>query len=160
MHIEDQAGLAALIHGQRQAALGTLADGAPFVSIVLYALQEDSHGGPPVFLVHTSRLALHTRNMETDPRVSLLIAQPDLGAGDPQALPRVTIQAVAQPIPRESADYERSKECYVARLPDAAFLFSFSDFVFFRLVPTEARYIGGFAKAFTLTVEQIQEALQ
>jgi hypothetical protein len=39
-------------------------------------------------------------------------------------------------------------------------MFDFPDFVLFRFVPAEARYIGGFARAYTLTVEQLHLASQ
>jgi heme iron utilization protein len=159
MQAEDRAALAALITGQRQAALGTLADGAPFVSMVLYALERAS-SGPTNLLIHVSRLSPHTGQLLADPRASLLIAQPDTGEGDPQALPRVTVQARASALRPEDSGYEQARASYIARLPQSAFLFSFPDFTLFRLVPSEARYIGGFAKAFALSAAQFQQALE
>lgn len=159
MDAVDRAALADLVRGQRQAALGTLADGAPFVSMALYALAEPEAGAACVFLIHVSRLAPHTRHLEADPRASLLICQPNTGAGDPQALPRVTIQATAQVIPRESAAYAAGRAAYLARFPQAEMLFTFPDFALFRLDPRAARYVGGFAKAFSLDAEQLQQAL-
>lgn len=159
MQVEDRWALAALITGQRQAALGTLADGAPFVSMVLYAL-DGAGTGQTSLLIHVSRLSPHTGQLLADPRASLMIAQPDTGEGDPQALPRVTVQTLASALRPEDSGYEQAKASYIARLPQSAFLFSFPDFTLFRLVPSEARYIGGFAKAFALSAAQFQQALQ
>jgi heme iron utilization protein len=46
----------------------------------------------------------------------------------------------------------------LARLPNAEMLFTFPDFVLFRLTPSEARYIGGFARAYTLSPELLRRA--
>jgi hypothetical protein len=43
-------------------------------------------------------------------------------------------------------------------LPAATQLFDFPDFTLFRFIPSEARYIGGFARAYTLTPEQLRAA--
>lgn len=159
MQAEDRLALAGLVGGQRQAALGTLADGAPFVSMVLYAL-DSGDGQQTSLLIHVSRLSPHTGQLIADPRASLLIAQPDLGEGDPQALPRITVQVLASILRPGDGGYEQAKASYIQRLPHSAFLFTFPDFTLFRLMPTEARYIGGFAKAFALSAAQFQEALR
>jgi putative heme iron utilization protein len=158
MQLEDRAALRALVQGRRQAALGTLDRGAPFVSMTLYALEARA-GAAPAPLVHVSRLSPHTRHLLADPRCSLLIALPDVGDGDPQALARVTLQCQAQPLATEDATYQAARDAYLARLPQQEYLFGFPDFVLFRLEPHEARYIGGFAKAFSLTAQQLAEAL-
>lgn len=159
MHAEDRAALQALVDGRRQAALGTLADGAPFVSMVLYAL-ERRPGHPPAALIHVSRLSAHTRQLQLDPRASLLIALPDVGDGDPQALARVTVQCLAGPVPADAADHGAAREAYLARLPQQEYLFAFPDFTLFRLQFQEARFVGGFARALTLSAAQLGEALR
>lgn len=153
MQAEDRAALRALVDQQRQAALATLAEGAPFASMVLYATERRADSGPAI-VIHVSRLSPHTRHLLANSQASLLIMQPDNGAGDPQALPRVTIQSVAHVIPADDPGHAAARTAYLARLPKQAYLFSFPDFLLFRLVPTEARYIGGFAKAFALSSEQ------
>lgn len=158
MQAEAQAALRELVESRRQAALGTLDAGAPFVSMVLYAL-ERRPGAAPALLIHVSRLAAHTRHLQADPRASLLIALPDTGAGDPQALARVTIRCVATPIPEDTPEHAAARAVYLARLPQQEYLFGFPDFSLFRLEPAEARFVGGFAQAFTLSAAQLAEAL-
>lgn len=156
MQAEDRAALRALIGEQRQAALGTLDGGAPFVSMVLYAL---GPGPMPAPLIHVSRLAAHTRHLQADPRASLLIMRPDTGAGDPQALARVTIQCRAVALPAADPGHPAARAAYLARLPAQAYLFDFPDFTLFRLDPQGARYVGGFAKAFSLDAQQLAQVL-
>lgn len=154
MNAEEQSVLAGLIRGQRWAALATLSDGAPMASMVAYVTEADFSG----FLLHLSRLAPHTRNLLAVPRASLVISEPDSGQGDPQLLARVTIQGTVVQLPRNTAGYAGGRERYLGRLPDAERLFDFPDFVLFRLVPSGARYIGGFARAYSLGVEQLRAA--
>src|SRR5438270_9823520 len=74
----------------RSGALATLiqASGHPFASLVKVATEPD---GTPILLL--SRLAIHTANLEADPRCSLLLAEggrTSQGRGDPLACPRLT----------------------------------------------------------------------
>ena len=144
---EDRLRLRQLLLDQRWAALATLGeDGTPSASFVAYVPEPDFSG----FLIHVSRLAAHTRNLLARPRVALGISAPDDGQGDPQLLERITIHAAVSAIPRGTPDYLVARARYVARLPQAEQLFGFEDFVLVRLRPEEARYVGGFARAFTL----------
>ena len=116
--------------------------------MVAYALDADADA----FLLHLSRLAPHTRNLLERPEASLVITQADNDAvEDPQTLARVTISAMAQSVERNSGRYQAARRAYLERLPTAEQLFGFADFVLFRLVPTEARFVGGFAQAHTLS---------
>lgn len=143
-----------LVRTQRWAALATVHKGKPYASMVSYAAEQNFES----ILLHLSRLAPHTRNLLQNPEAALLIAEPDPGRGDPQTLGRLTIEGEVRPIERETAGYEEAREWYLRRLPDAEGLFEFSDFQLFRLVPTKARYVGGFARAHSLTPAQLREA--
>jgi heme iron utilization protein len=164
MNSEELAAIAALIRSQRIAALGTLRDpstgseqaGTPFVSMVAYAAEPDFGG----LLLHLSQLAPHTKHLLAHPHAALLIHQRDDERDDPQTLARITLVGAATPIAAESAAYAAARACYLTRLPAAAPLFDFPDFALFRFVPSEARYIGGFARAYTLTPEQLRRAAQ
>jgi putative heme iron utilization protein len=154
MHSEELATIATLIRSQRIAALGTLRDASPFVSMVAYAAEPD-YGG---LLLHLSRLAAHTRQLLDAPQSSLLIGEPDDGRDDVQTLARITLVGAAAPIAAASAAYAAARAGYLAHLPVAAPLFDFPDFALFRFVPSSARYVGGFARAFTLTPEHLRQA--
>lgn len=158
MQPEDRAALKALVEGRRQAALGTLDAGAPFVSMVLYAL-ERRPGLAPAPLIFVSRLSAHTRHLQADARASLLVALPDVGEGDPQALARVTLQCLAHAVPPEDPGHTAARAAYLGRLPQQEYLFGFADFTLFRLEPQEARFVGGFARALSLSAEQLAAAL-
>lgn len=159
MRAEDRADLRELLAGQRQAALGTVGAGAPFVSMVLYAL-EARPGAAPAPLIRVSGLAAHTRHLRADPRASLLVMRPDPGEGDPQALARVTLQCLAEAVPAADPGYAAARAAYLGRLPGQEHLFGLPDFTLFRLVPQEARYVGGFARAFSLDARRLAEVFE
>jgi putative heme iron utilization protein len=154
MNAEELTTVATLIRTQRVAALGTLRENNPFASMVAYVAEPDFGG----LLLHLSRLAAHTKQLLAAPQSSLLICEPDDGRDNVQTLARITLVGIATPIPAASAAYATARACYLARLPAAEMLFDFPDFALFRFLPSEARYVGGFARAYTLTPEQLRQA--
>ena len=154
MNDDQRTRVRGLILEQRWAALATLAqDGGPSISFVAYTPDPGFTG----FLIHVSRLASHTHNMLTRPAVALAISETDAGEIDPQQLARITIHGTASVIRRGTSDYISSRERYLTKLPQSERLFGFEDFVLIRLLPREARYVGGFANAFTLTAAQLEQ---
>jgi len=147
--------LAQLVRARSTAALGTLHDGAPFVSMVPYAIAGDGTG----FLIHVSRLAAHTKDMLANARVSLLVAQTEGGDTSPLALARVTVQGEAQAIARESAEQAAYRVAYLARFPDSEPMFGFGDFSLFLIRPVSARFVAGFGQAHSLSGESVQRLL-
>ena len=139
--------LFSLVSRSRVASLGTLHDGGPFVSMVLTA-PDPSHS---VWFIHVSRLSAHTQDLLKDPRVSLMLAMPDAGAGDPQQLARLTLVGEATELPNGSDEEASAKEIYLAKFPHMADIVGqLGDFSFWVIRPKSARFVGGFARAFTL----------
>jgi putative heme iron utilization protein len=153
---EHAAQLAGLVSRRTAGALGTLHDGAPFVSMVPYAVLPD--GG--AFVIHVSRLAAHTKDMLADPRVSLLVMQPEGGGVAAQALPRVSIQGEAREAAKGSEEERDCRGAYLARFPEAAPLTEFGDFSFFAIRPAQARFVAGFAQAMSLTAETLATTIR
>ena len=156
MNAEQSANLRALLTGRVTAALGTLHAGAPYVSMVPFALLPDL----PAFVIHVSRLAAHTGDMLAEPRVSLLINAGEQPGASPLALPRITLLGTARPLAHDAPEYPAARQAYQARFPDAAAMFNLGDFSLFLIVPSEARWIAGFAQARTLTPAALARALQ
>ena len=150
----DLLALARLIRSQRSAALGTLHDGAPYVSHALY-LPADDFGA---FYFHLSRLAIHTKNLLADPRAGLMIAEPDTGASDPQLLLRLSLQGQAAPLAPDAPDHADLRARYLARFPEAAMMLQLSDFALFRFTPRDGRFVAGFGKAFNITLANLKAA--
>lgn len=154
MNAEQGERVRRLLLEQRWAALATLgADGKPGVAYVAYVPEQGFDG----FLLHISRLAVHTRNLLARPAVALAISETDDGQGDPQLLARISIQGGATEIQRGTPDYVAARKRYLAKLPQAEQLFGFEDFVLVRLRPQQVHYVGGFAQAFRLGPEQLRQ---
>jgi len=139
--------LFSLVSRSRVASLGTLHDGGPFVSMVLTA-PDPSHS---VWFIHVSRLSAHTQDLVKDPRVSLMLAMPDAGDKDPQQLARLTLTGEARELPQDSDEEASAKEIYLEKFPHMAEIVEqLGDFSFWAIRPKSARFVGGFARAFTL----------
>ena len=143
--------LTRLIRGQRTAALGTLRQGAPLVSMVLYLPAADFSA----FFVHVSRLAWHTQDMLADPRVSLSIAATDDGTRNPQLLERVSLRGEARPLANDAHQFAEMKAAWLYRFPDSAINFELADFSFFRIAPRDARFVAGFGRIHNLPAESL-----
>jgi len=141
-----------LVRDRGTAALATLHDGLPFASMVPIALAQTSAGLRLV--THVSRLAAHTRDMLIAPEVCLLLTAPE-SAAIPQALPRVSIPAIAEFIPPEHAEHAVLKAAYLAKHPQAADLFQLGDFSIVAFTPLSARFVAGFGSAHTLKPEAL-----
>jgi putative heme iron utilization protein len=122
--------------------------------MVAYALDE-AQGALLFFL---SQLAQHTRNLVESPQVSLVVSEPDAHDGDPQRLQRVTLAGGVEIIRRGTPAFEHAAQCYVDRFPDSLPRFELGDFLLFRFVPADARYVGGFARAARFSWEDVRAA--
>ena len=155
MDASHAASLRHLLREQEVAALATLHSGEPSISMVPYLLLADGRG----FVIHVSRLASHTKDMTTHARVSLLV----IAAADPQvpaqARARVAIQGLAERVRQDVSGYDAMKSQYIAKFPSAEHLFTFADFSLFFVAPKSARFVAGFAQAFSLTARAFTDIL-
>jgi len=155
MEDSEVAALKSLLAKQPVAALATLHSGEPAVSMVPFAVLSSGTG----FVIHVSRLATHTQDMLGNPAVALLVTASLAEGHSPLALPRLSIQGRARQCLPDSPGYPDARSAYVAKLPDAEELFSFSDFSLFILEPKSMRYVAGFGRAVSLTSERIRAVL-
>ncbi len=109
--------------------------GYPYGSFVTVAFER----GNPIVLI--SALAEHTRNLEQDPRASLLVAEG--GAADPLANGRVTMLG---PCMRVAGDGGSARAVFLAAHPNSTYYADFRDFGFWKLHVDSVRYIGGYGR--------------
>lgn len=157
---DTAAGLRALVRAQPIGALGTLQAGRegdePFVSMVPVAWLP---GPDPQPILHVSQLAPHTRDLQACERVSLMLTavlQPD---DNPQALARLTLQARAEALDRDSDAWVAAQAAYLSRFPRAEQTFALGDFLLVRLQLRSARFVAGFGRAHGLTAQALAAAL-
>lgn len=144
--------LGRILRSQRIASLGTLRDGAPFVSMVAFAMSEELTS----LYFHASTLAYHTQDILKDPRCSFLIAETDQGDRDPQTLARVTLRGDAVRVSPEAPEYDVARTLYLKKFPESAFLFELGDFALYRMTPTSGRFVAGFARAFNISLHDLK----
>jgi heme iron utilization protein len=141
-----------LLQIQEIAALGTLHDGEPYVSMVPFALH------PGGFVIHVSQLA-HTKDMLANPAVSLLVIAPPEPDVPVPARPRVTIQGTATRCTESDPRHAEAKAAYLSRFPQSTEIFIFADFSLFIIEPRLARFIAGFAQATSVGAETLSRLL-
>jgi len=132
-----------LLRRSRQGALATLMAGSgdPYCSLVNLASHPD---GSPILLI--SRLALHTRNILGDPRVSLMLDE--RAGGDPLEGSRIMLAGRAEEAGGEAAALLRRR--YLNAHPSAEAFVDFGDFSFFRIQPTATHLVAGFGRILDL----------
>jgi putative heme iron utilization protein len=135
-----------LLRRSRQGALATLmvGSGDPYCSLVNLASHSD---GSPILLI--SRLAVHTKNILADARVSLMLDE--RAPGDPLEGARIMLSGRAE---QADADKELLQRRYLNAHPSAETFVSFKDFSFFRIRPTGAHLVAGFGRIVDLKPEQ------
>jgi len=134
-HAERARTLVAQISTGTLCTLALEPPGYPYGSFVTVAFEN----GTPVFLI--SRLAEHTKNLERDPRASLLVAEG--GSADPLANGRVTMLGLCT---RVEGEGRSARAAFLASHPNAAYYADFRDFAFWKLHVASVRYIGGYGR--------------
>jgi len=132
-----------LLRRSRQGALATLMAGSgdPYCSLVNVASHFDAS---PILLI--SRLALHTKNILADSRVSLMLDE--RAAGDPLEGARIMLAGRAEEAAGEAAEILRRR--YLSAHPSAEAFVDFKDFSFFRIFPSGAHLVAGFGRIIDL----------
>jgi heme oxygenase (biliverdin-IX-beta and delta-forming) len=136
-----------LLRRSRQGALATLMPGSgdPYCSLVNLASHPD---GSPILLI--SRLAVHTRNILADGRVSLMLDE--RAPGDPLEGARIMLSGRAEQ--GGEAELELLRRRYLSAHPSAEDFVSFKDFSFFRVRPSGTHLVAGFGRIIDLKPER------
>ncbi len=117
--------------------------GDPYCSLVNVATATD---GAPLLLI--SRLAVHTKNVLADPRVSLMLDERK--AGDPLQGARVMLMGTAA----VTSDRDARRR-YLERQPEAQMFAEFADFAFYRMTLRGAHLVAGFGRIVDLNPQDI-----
>ena len=110
--------------------------GWPYGSLMPYAPDER---GNPLFLI--SSMAVHTQNLEADPRASLLICDVR-EQEDTLGSPRLTLMGEVKKV--AAAQLPQIRESYLKRYENARHWVDFGDFAFYRMDIADVYFVGGF----------------
>jgi putative heme iron utilization protein len=95
--------------------------------------------GRSIFLIST--MAMHTQNLQADPRASLLVTPAD-AEGDPLGASRVTLVGNVVLIPE--FEVAEARKLYLTRHANSKYWVDFEDFSFYRMDVLDVYYVGGF----------------
>ncbi|MEA2988404.1 MAG: hypothetical protein QOG83_1115 [Alphaproteobacteria bacterium] len=134
-----------LLREGRSGALATLMPGSgdPYCSLVNVATAAD---GSPLLLI--SKLAVHTKNLLADPRVSLMIDERK--EGDPLQGARVMLLGTAA-----ATDDQDIRRRYLERQPEAEMFAGFADFSFYKMTLKGAHLVAGFGRIVDLKPDDV-----
>jgi len=134
-----------LLREARSGALATLMQGSgdPYCSLVNVATAAD---GAPLLLI--SRLAVHTKNILADPRISLMIDERK--AGDPLQGARIMLMGTTAATKEPDA-----RRRYLERQPEAQMFAGFADFAFYQMTLKGAHLVAGFGRIVDLKPQDI-----
>lgn len=144
-----------LCRTQHSGVLGTQSTsmpGYPFGSIVPFVI---THTGDVI--IYISDIALHTRNIKADSKVSLTVFDPS--EDDSQANGRVTIMGDAHQVSQED-EIAQCANLYYALFPQARAYQQTHDFHFYKISVARVRFIGGFGKIHWINPEFWQTETQ
>ena len=136
-----------LLRRSRQGALATLmvGSGDPYCSLVNVATHPD---GSPILLI--SRLAIHTKNLLADTRVSLMLDE--RVEGDPLEGARIMLSGHAEEMAADTDAAKRDivRQRYLNAHPTAEAFVDFKDFSFFQIRPITTHLVAGFGRILDL----------
>jgi heme iron utilization protein len=142
-----------LLYLGRMGSLSTLSrkqPGFPFGSVMPYGVD---NLGRPTFLIST--MAMHTQNLQADPRASLLVTQAN-ASGDPLGASRVTLLGNVAPIAKPEVAAVR--KLYLERYANSKHWVDFEDFSFHRMDVVDVYFVGGFGVMGWVTASEYNEA--
>lgn len=147
-----------LLATRRVAALGTL-DAQRHDQVCVSMVPFARLAGEGCLVVHVSGLAAHTHNLLAHPQVSLMVMAAEVEGAPVHALPRVTLDAVAQLPKRNSPAWTAARAAYLARFPETEPMAALGDFMFVLLRPTGARQVAGFGAARNVDADELARVL-
>jgi putative heme iron utilization protein len=133
-----------LLREGRSGALATLipGNGDPYCSLVNVATAID---GAPLLLL--SSLALHTKNIQADARVSLMLDERK--EGDPLEGARIMLMGTCAKSDPSVAG------AYLRRHPEAEMFANFGDFAFYRMDIGRAHLVAGFGRIVDINAKDL-----
>jgi len=141
-----------LLKNSKIASLGTSKENQPFVSMVSFSNSQKFSE----FYILISQLAVHTKNILENNKVSLMICQSENETKNPNSLARITLIGKAIVVEKSDKNYSSIKQNYLNKNLSAEMLFNLGDFQIFRIEVEQARFVAGFAKTYNLSTKSLE----
>ena len=136
-----------LINSMNSLILGTISNkNKPNSSYAPFGIDENNN-----FYIFISELSKHTKNMISNPSVSLMIIEDESKSQTIFARKRLTITGIASKIDRNSQDWNQKINILENKFDETfTFLKNMEDFHLFKISPSSGLLVYGFGKAFNL----------
>ncbi|WP_017651685.1 HugZ family protein [Fortiea contorta] len=123
---------------------------APFVS-------DDSKN----IYIYVSGLSTHTKNIDVNPRVSVLLIEDESLSKQIFARRRLNFDCTATLMERETEEWQQIVDQFQERFGDIIeVLRGLADFRIFRLTPDEGRFVVGFGAAYNISGDNLDQLVQ
>lgn len=142
-----------LLTSTRVLSLAVVVDGAPEAALLPYALRADFGA----VYVQASALARHAGGLIADARVGVLVHAADSPDADPMQLPRLSLQAKVRILDKGTPDFAAAAARFSGRFPAAGMTLELGDFNLYELSIERGRYVEGFARAFNVGPQTLQD---
>ena len=110
------------------------------------------------FYIYVSLLSKHTKNLISNENVSFMIIQDESKADNIFGRKRLTIDATAELVDRNSRHWMKIIEKMENKFGETlSYLKNMTDFNLFKLIPSKGLLVHGFARAFTFSGEKLDE---
>ncbi len=140
-----------LLARERTLALALVADEAPVIGLLPFAVTPDSHA----LVVHASRLARHSRGLQPGATFDALIHEPVVEGVDVLQVRRLTLRGTVHVPEPGSPAHGALRALYLARFPEAEPITMLGDFAFFVLAIEGGRLVTGFGAAANVTADTL-----
>ena len=128
-------------------------DGSPDLSYTPFVDHEEQ------FLILTSHLSAHTRNLINDPRAAVLFIEDESGCEQIYARRRLRFQCEAERFAKETTPWNELIDLFAERFGQIIdTLRTLPDFELFALKPLGGQWVKGFGKAFDFRGRIYQDA--
>lgn len=142
-----------LMNAARHAAIAVsdpIDPALPFCARVAFGLDREACA-----ISFVSALAHHTQALRRNPICCLLIGEP-ADKGDPLTHPRLSLQARADFVARDSTAHSALAEDWLHLHPKAKLYLDFTDFSFVRFHPVSGYLNAGFGRAYRLSASDFE----
>lgn len=126
------------------------ADGRPNVSYAPFVQNQDG------YFVLISEIARHARNLQVNPSVSIMMIEDEGGSKQLFARKRLTFDAVAKVVERDSEQWNQVIEQLQERFGEIIDgLSQLQDFVLFNFKPEHGLFVKGFGQAYQVSGDDL-----
>lgn len=130
-------------------------DGAPNASYAPFVMDEGRN-----IYIYISALSVHTRNLQTSGRASILFIEDEVKTEQIFARRRLTYDCATVRLKRETEDWNQVVDRFEARFGELIQVFrGLSDFQIYQLKPQSGRFVIGFGAAYDISGKDLNALL-